>query len=511
MDNATTNDLKRIVKGTGFVLICIFLGKLIAYLYVLLVANKLGGSLYGTLNIGFAIVTFLYIVASLGLNEGLLRFVSFNIGKGDGLKARKIISFSVIICAISGVFFGALLFILSNKIAVSIFNNPSLSLILKLFAVSIPFYVLGDLFLYLLRSYKRADYEVFVREILEKTIRLVLSLIFIYLGYSLFGVSLAYLISMIIFFLVSFILLKKVFKKSLLFFKELLQKDEIKDIIYFSMPLLFTLFLAKLLGTVDVLIIGYLKESVSVGVYHIALASSEIMIILPTAIMRIFFPMITGLYGQNNFKEIRTLYIIISKWIVYFNVPLFISIALFSKQLISLMFRAEYWGAYLPLVILSFGFMVNSTSISSSHILKMIKKTKIIFFTIASSITLNIILDFILIPSYGIVGASIATAISQIMVTLIYIIFCYKYFKLQPILIKKYLKSIIFGVFVFGLIYLATKSLVVGFDIAKFLIICLIIFVSLLIYLFLLWKFGGFDSVDKEIFNSIKKKIKFWH
>jgi O-antigen/teichoic acid export membrane protein len=89
-----------------------------------------------------------------------------------------------------------------------------------------------------------------------------------------------------------------------------------------------------------------------------------------------------------------------------------LGILLFSGFLIPLIFGAKYAGAVFPLQILTIFLVSRSFLIFLNQFLDYQGLAKKRFFNSLISMVLNIILNMLLIPKYGAVGASIATSIA---------------------------------------------------------------------------------------------------
>jgi len=111
------------------------------------------------------------------------------------------------------------------------------------------------------------------------------------------------------------------------------------------------------------------------------------------------------------------------------------------------------------------------------------------------ALLLNICLNFIFIPIFGIAGAGIATVISQILLFFLYFYFTSKYFHQLPlykIILKPCISCIIMILFI--LIFKGINLFI------------LVIF-SAIIYFAILWMLKIFDSEDKKVFNNFLKPI----
>ena len=165
------------------------------------------------------------------------------------------------------------------------------------------------------------------------------------------------------------------------------------------------------------------------------------------------------------------------------------------------MFGKEYVAGSTALIILIFAFLLHSITHVNSSILVMLKKTKIIFFVGIIIALLNILLNVLLIPRYGIIGGAIAMSFSLILNYIIYSILVYKITKIFTSF-GVYFKFIISGVISLFIIYLIKIRMEISFG--NLMILCLL-FAS--IYITLLILFKSFDEQDKEIFVATKNKL----
>ena len=109
------------------------------------------------------------------------------------------------------------------------------------------------------------------------------------------------------------------------------------------------------------------------------------------------------------------------------------SVGLFSGEVISLIMPPEYLSASLPLVILSFGIVLQSTLQITAVGISLEKKTFIFARLSWLTAAINFGLNWVLIPMYGSFGAAISTFISYFVLTS-----CYFYYSqsLHPIVIS---------------------------------------------------------------------------
>ncbi|MFH1593034.1 MAG: flippase [Candidatus Woesearchaeota archaeon] len=486
--------LEKIAKSAVLVFLGTLFGRLFGYLYVALVA-RLGSVEYGLLSLGFAIVSFLIALSLFGLEGGIVRFVSFYRGKNDKQRIKGTITSSLKIVFPVSIALSLLVFILANWISVSLFHNPELAKILRIFSIIIPLMAVRNIFLSTFKAFQKSSYDIGLREFGEKGIRFLLTFVVLFLGFGVIGIAFVWIISVFITALLSFYLLQKVFPLIKSNIKAISHK---KELLSYSLPLLFGGFLSTTLAWADIMLLGFFKDASTVGVYNVALPTAALIFVAPTAITYLFMPIITELFAKERIDEVKKMYKRVSKWVFFVNFPIFLLVFLFSKQILRVMFGQEYITAGVALSILSVGYLIYSLAYPSTYVIEMAKKTKLILLSTLFFTLFNVVFNVLLIPRYGILGAGIATSVSFVFGFILRVIFAYRILRVQPFLLN-YLKAIVAGIgavacVLFIVSYLRPLSFF-------FLVASFVLFLG--IYWLLLILIGGLDIEDKSLIRGI--------
>ena len=299
----------------------------------------------------------------------------------------------------------------------------------------------------LFRVFDRLDYFTFVKYFLEGLLKVILAIFFISLGYGIFGVAFAYVISISISAILLFLFSRRYcfdFMDS-----EIKVRSNIKELLNYSLPLVVGGLAAFVLSATDTLMIGYFKDTIQVGIYNAAYPTANLLLIIPTGMLVVFLPIITKNLAQKKFEEINKTYSFVTKWIFVFNFFIFLVMFTYSDKLIGLLFGAEYLPGGAVLKLLAIGLFLNSLiGMSAISVLQMFKKSRLIMKIIIFSAFLNVIMNYYLIPSYGIMGGAIATLISTILSVCIFQYFAFRLSKLIPIS-KEMIFSGIFNIILF--------------------------------------------------------------
>lgn len=503
--------LKKIAKGAGIFLIGLIISKALAYIYRLIIA-RIGVEQYGLLSIALAVFGIFVTISLFGLGEGVVRFVSFYKGKLDQRRIKGIITSALKITLPLSLACSAFLFFASKWVAVTFFHNDSLSILFKIIALGIPLDVLRNIFFSSMRAFQKVEYEVYAKSIAENVGKVVLTLIIFYLGFEVVGAAIVYLISILISFVLSlYFLEKKVF--SIISTKIVSIRSD-KILLSYSLPLLFAGFVFLIIQWTDTLMLGNLRNVFEVGLYNAALPTAFLLFLFPSAIRALFFPILSELYAQNKKHAFKSTYQRVVKWVLIVNSIIFVFLVIFSHQIIRILFgeayiqdKVSFFGtaislSVLALIVLSFGMFFGFLTSPCKDTLLVLKKTKFILLNTVIAASLNVMLNYILIPSYGIIGAAIATGFAYfILATLLgleaYLITRINPFKLDCVKVA--------GTALFALLIM---SLLKVYLISNIFYLTLTGFTFLGVYLVLLLLTKSLDKEDLIIVNSILIKFK---
>jgi len=157
--------------------------------------------------------------------------------------------------------------------------------------------------------------------------------------------------------------------------------------------------------------LGYLAFAKEVGIYNIAAKLAFIISLVFVSFNSIFSPIISELYSKKEQHKLNELFKVQSRWIFTVSLPVALLLMLFASPILSLIGK-EFAKGSICLIILCAS-MAIASSIASVEIMLVFSGR--VYLNMLNSIALciiNVILNFLLIPPFGIIGAALATAIS---------------------------------------------------------------------------------------------------
>jgi len=472
--------------------------QLLSLLFIYIVARFLGAEQYGLYKLAVTISMIVSAICMIGLDGGVKRYISLARVENNRAKIWGVIQLGTWLPAVIGLLFTLILFLGASPIAEYIFKKPELSEALKLISLSIPFLVLIQSLKAIAIGFKKIEYNVLAYDIGFNLIKLLLSLVVLAIGYQILGVVVAYIGSAIISAVFLFYLVNKLFPLGQV---PAQAEHQTKDIITFSLPLFLSLLLNQFGRNFETLVLGAYGLLVDVGVYSVILSISAIGNMGFVALRTIAAPIFAELHSQNKEQELRNFYQVITKWSLAFNFPIFLTVIIFGENLLSI-FGKDFSAGSLGLVILASSTLFNACTGACGTLLNMSGYSKVNFYNSIVYLVATLALDFALIPSYGLIGAALAGALTIVIVNTLMSIEAYVLLnRIVPFNLSFYkplVAAIIAGAVAF---FLKTN-----FWTDKMILPLVIFGISMwLLYLGIIYLLGLSDE-DKLIFKQLKRK-----
>ena len=445
----TNGSLVKVAKGTTVIFIGVVVGLLFAFFGRLMIARHWSASDYGVFSMALALLNICVIISTLGLQRGTSRSIAYAREKNESEKIQGFISASLWLALAGSLILCLILFLVSESIAVTIFQEPALTIPLRIFSIAIPFFTLLNVFTSIFLGFGLVQAKVYFKEILRNLLFPLLLLGLILLNLSFIGVFYAYTASLAIPCLLLIIYARKHLPSSIRIAKPAVNPAA-KELLFFSLPLLGVAMLGMIIAWADTLMIGYFKTSAMVGLYNVAHPLAHFISYPLEALLLVYMPVTSGLYARGQMSEMRRNFSVLTKWLCSLTLPLFFILFLFPDVVLNFLFGANYIFAAAALRILSLGFIINNFLGPNGATLIAIGESKFIMWATLATAVLNVGLNVILIPPFGIVGAAVASVVA---ITTVNLVRCWKLYSLtkaQPLsknLIKPTLASL-------GLIFL---------------------------------------------------------
>jgi O-antigen/teichoic acid export membrane protein len=185
-------------------------------------------------------------------------------------------------------------------------------------------------------------------------------------------------------------------------------EETIKDIIKYSIPIAISTVSLYLLSSIDIFVIKYYEGSTNVAFYSVAV---KVITVIAVAINAISLSVATEIaynFTNKNFDELRKILKKSGQIIFYFSLISSLFLFLFCKPILCV-FGKQYLASSTAFIILLAGNLIMSISGNTYIYLLMTNKGMIMVKLLLLSVLINLSLNLILIPRFGIEGAAIAS------------------------------------------------------------------------------------------------------
>ncbi len=478
--------------GTVFTLVAGFFFKIYT-------ARVLGAEGIGLYALGTSVVAFFSLFAHWGIPRAMVRFIPMYAAQNDAARIRGLIVRGGLVVALVSSTLGIVLFFTRDEIATRIFSEPALAPILALFAFSIPLGTLGFLLDQIAVGFQQTARSKSINSFFTYPLLIVLTVIFLNLGWGVSGYVLATLFSSAAGILVLMRVVQRLVPAAV-------HHSSLEPAVWrYAGAMAFLGIWGFLSGEADKLILGIYLPTASVGVYSVALTIAAFIPMLLTSVNSIFAPTISHLYAQGQRALLAQLLQTLTKWIFGLTVPLIGIILLFGSELMRL-FGKEFQAGWMVLAIVALGQLVNVGTGSVGMMLLMTGHQRELIQSQISSALATLVLYGLLIPQFGVLGAALGQAIGLTMANVLNLWYVANKLKMLPYqrsILKLIVPLSMTGSALVGLrLWTPVNPSEIGMLVASFGLAYGLFGLTALV--------TGLDENDRLVLQAIGKRLIFW-
>jgi len=406
----TGNTLKRMARGGAVFLGGTAAATVLQFAAGILVIRIVSVAEFGAISLAMVVATMVATLGALGLSNGVPRFIG---GYQGSESARVIGRVAGSALGISGLASTALaLFMyLEASLITSAIGNSEMEPVLRLFALMVVplsmIAVLNGVF----RGLQNAGAKVLFQDIMLYGYRALLFGAVLIVGWGIHAVLAIYATSVwLVFVLYAAYTLKYFAGRSTLRFSA----SEAGRLVRFSLPLVGVGILYSIVTWVGTLSLGHFHSPTEVAVFNAALRVANVIPVPLAALGFLYLPIASGLFGRGAGDEVGRLYMSTAKWGVFLTLPLLLYIVIDGEFLLVWLFGERYAAAAGAFAALSVGFASHTFFGPNGLTLIASGDSRAPLISTALAAISAALLCTILVPSYGTLGAALATAAAQL-------------------------------------------------------------------------------------------------
>ncbi len=400
------------------------------YLAMLGATHILGTALFGDYTLSLAIIGLLVIVSMLGLAPGLFPFLSRARADGNQTEVRSVVRSALLPVTVASTLLTVVVWLSAPWAAQTIFDKPNLHRFLVPLSMLILAGTLTTMIVTLLQGFiavrERAWTE---RVVIPGTIATGMGVSW-WLGFGVPGVVWATMAGTLLGLVVGIKLLTQR-APGVLSLTQPTAPLKIREMLSYSWPLMGTSMLTFLLLWTDVLSMGVLSDSQQLGAYGAAARVATIALLAHESLGPIFVSRLSDLHAVDDWPGIRHLYLLTARWSIWPGIALAWALSIWSVDILNI-FGPEFRSGAGVLTILCVGKAAASSSGMAGRVLGITGRARLNLLNITLMVTGNIVLNVILIPIYGGLGAAAATGICITLIRLVQVIQIRVFYNMYP-------------------------------------------------------------------------------
>ena len=397
--------MDKVVKGSLILTFSNLTVRFAGYVFRILMGRFLTPSEFGLLNLALPIQYMVILFASSGIAPSVAKFVSE--AREDEKGRAGIIYSSIIFYLAIGTALGLFFYLIAAPLGTQVFHEPAVVDLLKIAALAFPIGMATAAITGTFQGYKRFDLMA-ATLIFQQLSRIAFGVVLVFVGYQAFGAILGSSLGFAAALPLALIFLRYVPMGSFA-----VAGGAFKKVFMFSLPVSLTSLATFALTYADVLLIGYYLSPYEVGVYSAASPTSRLLLAFSSALYAVLLPSVSELKPEKSVPEIRShlqrAYLLTLGGLL----PVVLISILYAGDIISILFPGEgYAGAVEPFKILVIGATFLGVFTVNSAVFQGVGHPGTPMRIMAAAAGIDIVLNILLIPAMGIMGAAYATSLS---------------------------------------------------------------------------------------------------
>jgi O-antigen/teichoic acid export membrane protein len=403
------NSMKNILKGSALVFAFKVVGAASLFAVHLIIGREYGAESLGVFSLVFALMVITSVGAKVGLDVYVVRVLP-EIDHSPDLIGGFLARIAWVIF-VGSLIVSSILFLLLPAIDLYVFKSvDAASYLMWLAPLMLPlavFNVVPEIF----RGLGDVKRYSFFRNIAQNIFLLfVLGVSVFVLGNSVDPVSALYSVTLFVAVWVSIELWLFLRRRGVGSFHP---SRYSKAIVSHSYPMMLTSSMMVLMGYVDSFMLSYYMDETHVGIYNACIKLSIALTFVLASINGYIAPSISRAYSGGRLDQVKRIYRDSVKIVVVTVIPVAGVFYLFPGFFLGL-FGEEFVSAENIFFIITTAFLVSAVFGPIGYLMNMTDNQGYVMRVVFISLIVNVVLNVLLIPLYGLLGAAVALLVSQI-------------------------------------------------------------------------------------------------
>lgn len=412
---APAPELRRVARGGTLNLIGLVSMGVLGFVLAVVLTHTLGARGSGTFFAGLAVFTILANITELGADTGATRYVARfrELRQHDDLARMLVIA--LLPAAVAGIVAAVAMVVWAEPLAriFSRHDSAEVATYLRLLAPFVPITAVATVALSATRGFGTMRPAVLIDNFTTPALKPILVLVGAVGGISALGVALGWGVPETIGCVAALAVLWRMVRADRGKGTEAARSvgTLARDFWSFSAPRGAAAALQITIIWFDLLLLSRYRPAADVGIYGAASRAITFGTFALQAIRLAIAPQISAMLARDDRSSAQVIFQTATWWLIALSWPLFLTFAVFGPFLLQV-FGSEFSAGATALTILSLAMLVDLGTGTIGVVLLMGGKSWWNLFNMAVALALNIGLNLLLTPTYGMNGAAVAWAVS---------------------------------------------------------------------------------------------------
>lgn len=384
----------------------------LGYGFKVYLARVLGAEVLGIYALGITLTGFVGVFNSLGLTESAVRFAAKYRASSQIKELRSLLWRGGLALLLANLGFGFLLLEIGPIIALRFYHSAGLAQYLPWFAALMVLGIISTFYSRVLAGYKQVGRRTIIANFIGSPATMLFSIALITMGLGLSGYLEAQLAGGgLVLGLVLIYVWKLTPDGARLDFR--FPAPLPAEVWSFSLATIGIMLVEFVVGQSDKVVLGYYCGVREVGIYSIAAAIVAYTNLFLISVNQVFSPIIADLHTRGDSAMLERLYKALTKWVLALTLPLALTVMVDAKSLLRT-FGPDFEQGWPVLIIGILGQLISCGVGSVGLLLWMSGNEKRLLRVQTIMAAIMLLTSVALVPRWGIVGAALASAITNI-------------------------------------------------------------------------------------------------
>lgn len=381
-----------------------------------LLARALGATGYGMYSLVVGVAGLVAGLGGLGLDDAMVRYLAIQSTRDDRAGMRGTLQIGIVGSLVVGVLAGAGLFLAADWVGGTVFHDPGLVRLLQIMGGVVPFLLLSNTLLGVVRGFNRMDYAAFAENVIQSIVRFALVAVLWFTGLDVLLAVVAFAVADMSASVVLAVMVRRLVRRAHAVDEP--PRRDTGDVVGFALPLWMSGLLNRFRRNIETFALGALSIAADVGIFTVAARVNFISHMVYRAVVVAVKPLLARAFAEGDREALARVYSVGTRWTLTLNLPFFLVMVLYPVEILSI-FGPDFTVGASAFVVLAFSELTLSATGTCGSMIDMAGHTRIKVFNSILWVGAAVAGSIVFIPPLGVLGAAVGSMLAVLLVNVV--------------------------------------------------------------------------------------------